>query len=544
MSAEHAVGQLAGPRGVDSLQPEHARRVWILTVLCLTVFIINLDGTILNIALPRIVAGLHATSTQLQWIVDAYVIVMAGLLLIAGSMADHVGRKWVFLAGLVVFAAGSAWSALSVNPGELITARASMGVGAAMIMPTSLSILTNVYAKPVERARAIGVWSGMNGLGVAVGPVIGGWLLAHFWWGSVFLINVPIAAITCAAAYLLVPNSKNPVATRPDAVGAGLSLLGVALLLWGLIEAPVRGWTSPLILGAVALALALIVAFAWWERRSSHPLLQVSFFRSRRFSVAMVGLALTIFALSGIMFVLTQYFQFGLGYTPLQTGLRIVPIAAVLVITASTSSFVVRLIGTKLVVFAGMGSIAVGLAMLSAASIQSTYVSLLPALLLLGFGTGLSLAPCIESVMGSVPPDLAGVGSATNSTALQVGSALGVAVLGSLLNTRYLDQMTALLSRYVMPAPAKQAITGSLGGALGVAQHLGGPLGDQLASSARQAFIHGMVFSLSIGAIIAGAAAVIVAALLPARSRHRDASSSPGERPLDGARAAAARAPF
>jgi len=493
------------------------RRWAVLAVLCLTVLITNLDGTILNVALPTIVRTLHATSSQLQWIVDAYVIVMAGLLLIAGSLGDHLGRKWVFLGGLVVFAAGSGASAFSASPGELIAARSFMGVGAAAILPSTLSILTNVFTEPLDRARAIGLWSGTSGLGLAIGPVVGGWLLAHYWWGSVFLINVPIAAAVCLAAWFIVPGSKNLAAKRPDLVGASCSLLGIALLLWGLIEAPTRGWTSLAILGALIGAVLVVTVFIIWERHTTHPLLELSFFRSRRFSVAMGALSLVLFALSGGLFLFTQYFQFSLGYSALQTGLRIAPIAAVLVVVASLSSTLVRYVGTKVVVFAGMVLIAVGFAMLSSVTIHSAYTNVLPALILLGIGTGLAVAPCTESVMGSVSVDLAGVGSATNSTALQVGSALGVAVLGSLLNTRYQVDLRALLGHYSVPAPIVQTTVGSLGGALQVANRLGGALGAQLALAARQSFISGMVLAVSVGAVISGAAAIVVAVLLPAR---------------------------
>jgi EmrB/QacA subfamily drug resistance transporter len=495
-----------------------SRRFLVLAVLCLTLFITNLDGTILNVALPTIVRTLHATSSQLQWVVDSYTMVFAGLLLISGSLGDHLGRKWVFIGGLAIFAFGSATSAFSRSPDQLIAARAFMGIGAAAIMPSTLSILTNVFTEPVDRARAIGLWSGTSGLGLAIGPVVGGWLLTHYWWGSVFLINVPIAAAACVAALVIVPNSLNANAKRPDVVGAGCSLVGVALLLWGIIEAPVWGWASPTIIAAIAGAVVITFTFVMWERHTTHPLLELSFFESRRFSVAMAGLGLVLFALSGALFLLTQYLQFCLGYTALQTGLRIAPIAAVLLVVASLSSFAVRVVGTKVVVFCGMALITLGLAMLSAVTIHSTYANVLPAFFLLGIGTGLAIAPCTESVMGSVPIELAGVGSATNSTALQIGSALGVAVLGSLLSTRYQVDMRLLLRHVAVPASVVRTTVGSLGGALGLAHHVGGVLGAQLAASARRSFINGMVFAVSVGAVIAAVASAAVAIFLPARA--------------------------
>jgi Na+/melibiose symporter-like transporter len=344
-------------------------------------------------------------------------------------------------------------------------------------------------------------------------------LLTHFWWGSVFLINVPIAAVAGVAAVFLVPDSRNPAAKRLDPLGAILSLLGPALLLWGIIDAPMRGWGSPVILGALFFAVLISAGLVLWERRTSHPLLEVWFFKSRRFSVAIGGLALTIFSLSGGLFLLTQYLQFCLGYSALQTGLRIAPIALILLVVASLSPFAVRYLGTKVVVFVGMVCITLGLVMLALTSVNSTYLDALPSFILMGIGSGLCVAPCTESVMGSVPVDLSGVGSATNSTALQIGSALGVAVLGSLLNTRYQASVGALLRHYSMPVQIARTTQGSLGGALEVAKRLGGSLGAQLAATARSSYIDGMVFAVSIGAIIAGIAAIVVLVLLPARAR-------------------------
>ena len=249
------------------------RRWSTLAVLCVTLLLISLDNTILNVALPSIVRGLHATSTQLQWIVDAFAIFFAGLLLSFGAMGDRIGRKWMFMGGLVVFGTGSALAAWSDTPDRLTAARAVMGVGAAALMPSTLSILTNVFTADRERARAIGIWSGAAGLGVAIGPMLGGFLLVHFWWGSVFLINVPVALIGLIATAFLVPNSKSPNARQPDPLGAVLSVIGVGLLLWGIIEAPNRTWTSPIILGPLAACVVVIVLFVAWERSIDHPML-------------------------------------------------------------------------------------------------------------------------------------------------------------------------------------------------------------------------------------------------------------------------------
>ncbi len=496
--------------------PKVRDRGVILAVLCLSLLIVSLDNTVLNVAIPDIVRELNATSGQLQWVIDAYAVVFAGLLLVIGSIGDRVGRKWTYLCGLTVFGAGSAISAFAGSPDHLIAARVVMGVGAAAIMPSTLSILTNVFPEPAARARAIGLWSGTTGLGVAVGPVIGGWLLAHYWWGSVFLINVPIAALAVVATLLIVPNSANGNARRSDPLGAALSIIGVGALLWGIIEAPTRGWDDPVVLGALLGAVVVLGIFARFEQRSSSPMLRVAFFASRRFSVAMAGLAFVIFSLMGGLFVLTQYLQFALGYSALQAGMRISPIAAVILVVAPGSMFAVQRIGTKPVVAAGIALIAGGLFALSRVTVAGGYGDALPAFFCLGIGAGLSFAPCTDAVMGSLPREDAGVGSATNSAALQTGGAMGVAVFGSLLNTRYQDQLKPLLAHHPMPASVLHLIMGSLGGALEVAKHAG-PLGAALTVAAQRAFVHGLDLAVLVGGIVALVAVGLVVALLPNR---------------------------
>jgi len=488
-------------------------------VLSVSLLLVSLDMMILNVALPVIARSMHASSSELAWFVDAYVVVFAGLLLVAGSLGDRLGRKWVFMVGLAAFAAGSAASAFSGTPDRLIAARAFMGIGGAAIMPTTLSILTNVYTEAQERARAIGIWSGTTGLGVALGPMAGGFLLAHYWWGSVFLVNVPVALVGLVATPWLVPNSKNTAAKPSDPTGAGLSMVGMGLLLWGIIEAPTRTWSSPLILGALTGALVVLGAFVIWERRSVHPMLELAFFRSARFSAAIAAMAMVMFALMGFLFLLTQYLQFSLGYSAFQTGLRVAPVAVVFLIVAPLSAAAARVLGTKVVVFAGMGLVVVGSVLLSRVSVSGTYNDVLPALFFLGVGTGLAFAPSTESVMGSLPLEDAGVGSATNSTAIQIGGALGVAVLGSILNTRYQDRLAPLLARRGVGPSVAHLVTGSLGGALAVAGHLGGALGDALATVARQAFVSGMDVAVSVGAGVVAGAAFVVIGLLPNRAR-------------------------
>jgi EmrB/QacA subfamily drug resistance transporter len=496
--------------------PSPAR--WLaLAVLCVSLLMVNLDNLVLNVALPTLVRDLHATTTQLQWIVDAYVIVFAGLLLVAGSLADRIGRKRIFLGGLAAFAAGSTWAAFSGSVGMLIAARASMGIGGAMMMPSTLAIITSMFRDSAERQRAIGIWAGTTGVGIALGPIVGGLLLARFWWGSVFLINVPIAVLGVAFALPLVPDSKNPDALPPDFGGALMSMAGLGLLLWALIEAPVRGWSSPLVLMVGAGGLAALAIFAAWERASSHPMLDMRFFRSRRFSAAVSSVGLVTFGLFGALFVLTQFLQFSLGYSALQAGIRVLPAAGAIAVVAPLSTVLVRVIGTKLTVTAGLLVVGGGLWQLSTASAATSYTGILAGIILLGAGAGLAIPSATESVVGSLPDGHTGVGSAANGAFLQVGGALGVAIIGSLLNTRYQGNMTSTLAPYHIPHSVLQPILGSIGGALGVAGQVGGTLGGELTHLARSAFTSGMDLGLVTAAAVAIAGALIALIALPSR---------------------------
>jgi EmrB/QacA subfamily drug resistance transporter len=506
------------------------RRRWAtLTVLCVTLLLISLDNTILNVALPSVVRALGATSSQLQWIVDAYAIVFAGLLLTLGALGDRVGRKWVFMGGLVVFGAGSALAAWSPTPDRLTAARAVMGVGAAALMPCTLSILTNVFTAEHDRARAIGIWSGTAGLGVAIGPILGGFLLVHYWWGSVFLINVPIALAGLVAAAFLVPNSRNPNSKRADPVGTILSMVGLGALLWAIIEAPNRTWTSPPILAAFVGAVVVICAFVVWERHVDHPMLPMRFFANRRYSAAIASLALVLFALLGLFFLVTQYLQFCLGFSPLRTGLGLAPIALVLLVAAPSSVILARRFGTKPVVAGGLLLIAIGLGLLSHTTVHTTYRDCIPWFALIGTGVGLTMAPSTESVMGSLPRDDAGVGSATSDTSMQIGGALGVGVLGTVLNFRYQAFMTPLLAHQAIPAGIDKLILGSLGGALAVAQHLPGSAGTALAQAARRSFVSGMDLGFLVAAAVVALAGLIVLVALPNRASQEDPVASSTE---------------
>jgi EmrB/QacA subfamily drug resistance transporter len=501
-------------------RPVPGRGRWLaLAVLCVSLLVVTLDNTVLNVVLPTLVRRLSATTTELQWIVDAYVIVFAGLLLVAGSIADRVGRKRTFVAGLVMFAAGSTWAAFSGSVGMLIAARASMGIGGALIMPSTLAIITAMFRDRGERQRAIGLWAGTSGVGVALGPIIGGLLLAHFWWGSVFLINVPIVVVGLVCAIPLIPDSKNPAAPAPDISGALLSVAAMALVLWSIIEAPVRGWSSPLVIASGVTGLAVLAVFIIWERRCSHPMLNLGLFRQRGFSGAISSVWLVTFGLFGALFVLTQYLQFSLGYTALQTGVRVLPAAGAVAVVAPLSALLVRWAGTRITVALGLLVIAAGLWQISTASGSTSYTGILTGMVLLGIGAGLGIPSATASVMGAVPPGDTGVGSATNGAAMQIGGALGVAVIGSLLTTRYQGRMTTVLAPYHVPHQAMTAIQGSLGGALEVARQAGGATGALLANVARSAFVSGMDLGLRTAAVVGICAAVVALVALPARQR-------------------------
>ena len=506
-------------------------------MLCVSILMVNLDNTVLNVALPTLVRDLHATSSQLQWIVDAYALVFGGLLLVAGSLADRVGRKRTFLAGLVAFAGGSAWAAFSGSVGMLIAARASMGVGAALMMPSTLSVITDMFRDGGQRQRAIGFWAGTSGLGFALGPIVGGLLLAHFWWGSVFLINVPVAAAGLLCAIPLVPDSKNPAALRPDLAGSVLSMAGLGLVLWSVIEAPVHGWSSALVIGSGVAGLAVIAGFAAWERATSHPMLNVGFLRRPSFSAAIGSTGLSMFALAGALFVLTQFLQFNLGYSALQAGVRMLAIAVPLGVIAPASYLVVRLAGTKFTTAAGLLLITAGLWQVSGVTVAGTFASILPGTILTGIGAGLVMPAVSGSVMGSLPRGDTGVGAAANGVCTQVGSALGVAVIGSLLSTRYQDQMTAALAPYHLPHGIENTILGSVGGALGVAARVGGPTGHLLVHVARSAFISGAGLGMLTAAAVALAGCVLALAVLPASpsaGAGQAAGARPARRPAQG----------
>jgi EmrB/QacA subfamily drug resistance transporter len=511
------------------------RRWAILAVLCFGLLVIVLDNSILNVALPTIQDDLNATSSDLQWIVDSYTLVFAGLLLTAGALGDKFGRRGALQIGFILFGIGSIASAMAATSGQLISTRAFMGIGGALIMPATLSIITNVFP-PGERSKAIGFWAGTAGLGGALGPLAGGFLVEHFYWGSVFLVNIPIVVIGLIAGVFLIPTSKDPSAPRLDPLGALLSIFGLALLLFAIIEAPHNGWTSSKTLGYGGVGIALLIAFGIWEAKSDHPMLDVTFFKKARFTAAAGAITLVFFSMFGSLFLLTQYFQFVLGYSPLQTGVRMIPFALAMMVVAPLSSKVVQRLGSKITVAFGLGLVTIGLLSMVGLQVDTPYSDIFWRLMLMSAGMGLTMAPATESVMGSLPIFKAGVGSAVNDTTRQVGGALGVAVIGSVLATTYGNQIGDFLSGLGLPLPqaALESAQNSIGaiknGLVPKLQEMG--LSEQAATvnaEANSAFVSAVHWGVLTAAAATFVGVVMVLLFLPARPRIDDVAEQEEE---------------
>ena len=487
-----------------------------LAVLCLSLLVIVVDTTIVNVALPTLARQLHATTSGLQWIVDAYTLAFASLLLLAGALADRFGRHRALAAGLAAFAAASLAAALTRTTGELIAARAAMGVAAAFIMPATLSVLTSVFTDRAERAKAIGLWAAVSGLGVAIGPVAGGWLLAHFSWDSIFLVNLPIAGVALLAGRWLVPASRAPVPRRLDLAGAALSVAALAALTYTLIQAPADGWTSAATIARAAAAAGLLAAFAVWEVRSSHPMLPLSLFRDRAFAGAAVAIMLLFFALTGGVFLLTQIYQFVLGYSPLAAGVRTLPSAAMLAVASPLGTRIARRFGSRVPVVAGLALMTGGLALFATATAASTYGHYVTAMIILSAGIGLAMAPATDSVMHRLPPALAGVGSAVNDATRNLGSVLGVAVVGSVAASAYASHLGA----FKVAGPGATAIARQSVGAAAIARQVGGPHGAGLFHADAAAFVTG-----ADRGILVAAAATLAGLIVAARALRGGAAA-------------------
>src|SRR5438552_6511800 len=490
----------------------YVRRWWTLGVLCLSLVLIGLDNTVLNVALPTIQRTFHASASDLQWMVDAYVLVFAGLLLTMGALGDRFGRARALQAGLLIFAGSSLTAPLATSIGHLIAVRVAMGVGGALIMPSTLSVIANVFPK-AESGKAITVWAGVSGVGIGLGPVVGGLLIQNFDWSAIFLLNVPIAALALLLGWFLVPESRDPSGARLDLPGAILSIGAVGALVCGIIEAPADGWTDPLILACFGAALLLGLAFAWRETHTHAPMLDLSLFRSRRFTAGAGAIALTFFAMFGVIFGLTQYLQFVLGKTALEAGALMLALAVGMPVGARISFKAVEHFGTAKTMAGGL--VLVALLLLSLTRWTPTMEPLFVSATLFVFAIAMAnvMAPGTGAVMGAVPEAKAGVGSAMNDLLRQLGGALGVAVIGSVINTVYRDRMTDAVTG--LPPAASAAAHDSVGAAVTIGNQVGGPAGDALTAVARTSFVGSLGTAAIVAAGVAVATAVFVVRTMP-----------------------------
>ena len=521
----------AGLAPFDRESRSFQQRWWILGVLCLSLLVIIVDNSILNVAIPTLVKDLGATNSQLQWMVDSYTLVFAGLLLTAGSLGDRFGRLGALQLGMAIFGLGSLASALINTPGQLIGTRALMGIGGALIMPATLSIITNVFP-PEERGKAIGMWAAIAGVATALGPISGGFLIEHFYWGSIFLVNLPIVAFALVAGRVLIPTSKDPSKPALDPVGALLSIVGLVALVYGIIQAPENGWTSGATLTAFAVGVAVLVAFGVWESRTPSPMLDTSFFSNPRFTAASAGIMLLFFAMFGSIFLQTQYLQFVMQYTALQAGVRLLPMAIVMLIVAPNSPRLAERWGTKAVV--GLGLSIVALAMVLMAGLPAEHISywgdVAWRLMVMALGMGLTMGPATESIMGSLPRSKAGVGSAMNDTTRQVGGALGVAIIGSVMSSSFGNRVDEAFHRAAVPEAARHIARDGLGQAIEVAHHHPNPaVAQQLITAAKDTFVLGLHRGVLVGAGAALIGAVVAFWALPARELVEPAAESAGD---------------
>ena len=510
------------------------RRWWALAVLSGSLLVISLDNTILNVAIPSLVRDLNATTSQLQWIIDGYTLVFAGLLLTAGAMGDRFGRKGALQLGLVVFGLASMASAMAQSANQLIVTRSLMGIGAALIMPSTLSLLTNIFHNPRERAKAIGVWAAVAGASGALGPVIGGLLLKWFSWHAVFFVNVPVIIVLLFAGKSFLPKSKAAIAERLDPVGAVLSMVGFVLVLWAVIESPTAGLTDPLVVTVFSAGALVVAAFIFWELHIDHPMLNMRFFKNPRFTAANLAVTLVYFAMFGQMFVMNQYTQVVLGYSPLEAGLRMMPMSIVMICVAPMAPRLVYRIGTKIVVGGGLVIASIGVLIVSMVPTSNGYPVLLTGIVVLAFGMGGVMAPATESVMGSLPREKAGVGSAMNDTTRQMGGALGVAVIGSILAAIYRPGVQSAMSAAGIPQDLINTAKESVGGAVLRAANAPGVSPEtaaQIQTIAVQQYVDGIHFAMKIGAAVVLLAAFVAFKWLPARAEDARAEVSG---PLDG----------
>ena len=501
-------------------RPGLDRRWAVLAVLCVAVFAINVDSSIVNVALPSLVRELRASTSRLQWVVDAYQLAFCAFVLAAGSLSDRFGRKGALITGLAIFGAGTTVGAFGGTTGQLIAARAVMGLGAAIVFPNTLSILSNVFTDRVGRAKAIGLWGATVGMGVAFGPIIGGWLLEHFWWGSVFLARAPAAAAGIVLIGIVAPTSRDPAAPRQDRMGLTLSTLAIGTLVYTIIEAPVRGWSAPASLAGFLVAAAILAVFIRWEQRVDEPMLDVSLFTNLRFSAASGAVTVAFFCLYGFIFLWTAYAQFLHGFSPFGTGVRLLPVAFSMGAASAYGPRLAVRLGNNRVVGAGLMMMGLGFAWISRSSTHTPYLEMVGQMFVSATGIGLATAPATEAIMGVVPKEKAGVGSAVNDSTRELGGTLGVAVIGSIFASLYLHAMQASHVATIVPADLYARSKESVGAAL-----LGGrtlartsPVaGSALVHAAQNAFFHGFKVGVGVAAVIAVVGAALVTRVLPPR---------------------------
>ena len=503
-------------RSVHSAPPR-SRPVLILTVVLVAALAINVETTIVNVALPTLNSALDASTRGLQWIVDAYNLAFAALVLAGGTVGDKFGRRGTLIAGLLLFAVSSVGAALCTTTEQLVGARLVMGVSAALIYPTTLAIITDTFRDPKQRAAAIGVWGAVTGLGVAMGPILGGALLETFWWGSLFLALAPIALVAVLGSVLFVPATGTEPGTRLDRGGLLLSIVMLGALVYTIIEAPDRGWSSTPTLFGFGLALLSGVGFVWWERRVDDPLIDVSLFTNLRFSAASGAVTVAFFALFGFIFLITQFFQLLQGFGPLETGVRILPVAlSIAVGSVLGTRIAVTRIGTKVVVFIGLLMLTAAFAWVAVIDVDVPYLQVAGQMILLGGGLGLTTAPATDSIMGVVRPEQAGAGSAVNDATRQIGGTLGVAVVGSIFSTLYIRHLSdsALLS--AAPEAAQAAAREGLAQGLQVAAQSPPSIAGALRDTVNDAFMSGLHAGCLTAAAVCLVGAFFVLAVLPA----------------------------
>lgn len=503
------------PQAIGSAGASHPGRWRILVVLILSLLVTSIDHTIINVALPSLAVDLGASSAGLQWIVDSYTLVFAGLLLIAGALGDRFGRRGALAAGLVAFAVGSVVAASASSVASVIAGRAVMGIGGALIMPATLSILVNVFGDPRERAKAIGIWAAVSGAGIAIGPIVGGALMTRFTWSSVFWINVPLVLAALALTVHLIPRSRAGRPATLDAVGAVLSIAAITAVTYAVIEAPENGWTSAITGSLLAAGLATAAAFVWWELRRPEPMLDVRLFRIPAFTAASLSLTLLFFAMAGAMFLQAQYLQFVLGFSALGAGAALVPAALGMLAGTGLGSHLSAAHGARVTVASGTLVGAVGLALQAVFTDGGAYLPTGIGLFLFGFGAGLAMPAATDSIIGTLPTARAGVGSAVNDTTRELGGVLGVAVVGSVAATAYSTSMQATtLGGPKLPEAVRSAVNDSIGAAMAVSADLG-PGGAGLARVAQDAFVGGMGGALWVAAAVAVWGTVVAAVHLP-----------------------------